>query len=58
MYLCCMKGYIYKFENKINRKVYIGQTIRNVKTRYNEHLQASIKELDQQKRYLQKKVSP
>lgn len=42
-----MKGYIYKFENKVNGKIYVGQTTRKVKTRYKEHLRASIKELDQ-----------
>lgn len=41
-----MKGYIYKFENKENHKTYIGQTIRKIKIRYNEHLRASEKELD------------
>ena len=42
-----MKGYIYKFENKVNGKIYVGQTTRKVKIRYNEHLRASEKELDQ-----------
>lgn len=31
-----MKGYIYKYENKINHKVYIGQTI-NLKYRQRSH---------------------
>lgn len=33
-----MKGYIYKFENKINNKIYIGQTIRKPNIRYREHI--------------------
>lgn len=35
-----MKGYIYKIENKINKKKYIGQTVRSVKTRFREHINA------------------
>lgn len=35
-----MKGYIYKIENRINKKKYIGQTIRSVKTRFREHINA------------------
>lgn len=31
-------GYIYKITNKINSKVYIGQTIRTISTRWNEHI--------------------
>lgn len=34
-------GYIYKITNKINGKVYIGQTIRTIKTRWNEHVKYS-----------------
>jgi group I intron endonuclease len=30
-------GYIYKLENKINGKIYIGQTIRQIEKRLNEH---------------------
>ena len=41
-----MKGYIYKFQNKINNKVYIGQTRRNYKIRYNEHIRSASKQLD------------
>ena len=33
-----MNGYIYKFTNKINGKVYIGQTRQKLKTRYNQHI--------------------
>ena len=33
-----MKGYIYKFRNKANNKVYIGQTIRSPRIRYREHI--------------------
>jgi group I intron endonuclease len=33
-----MYGYIYKITNKINGKLYIGQTTRTVATRFNEHL--------------------
>ena len=32
-----MKGKIYKITNKINGKVYIGQTIQNLKDRFNRH---------------------
>lgn len=38
-----MYGYIYKIENKINGKVYIGQTTRNPQTRKREHLTKLIK---------------
>lgn len=31
-----MKKYIYKFTNKINNKIYIGQA-KNWKSRYNQH---------------------
>lgn len=34
-------GYIYKITNKINGKVYIGQTIRNISYRWEEHLRCS-----------------
>lgn len=33
-----MKGYIYKITNNINNKIYIGQTVRNIKERFREHL--------------------
>ena len=32
------KGYIYKIINTENNKIYIGQTIRNLHVRFNEHL--------------------
>lgn len=32
-----MKGFIYKITNKVNGKVYIGQTIQNVKERFYQH---------------------
>jgi len=32
-----MKGTIYKIENKVNGKVYIGQTVRDYETRMKEH---------------------
>ena len=35
-----MKGYIYKFQNNLNGKIYIGQTRRDLKIRYLEHLRA------------------
>ena len=35
-----MKGYIYKITNNINGKVYIGQTIRSLQERLNEHIAA------------------
>lgn len=34
-------GYIYIVKNFINEKVYIGQTIRNIETRWKEHLRHS-----------------
>lgn len=36
-----MNGIIYKWENLINNKKYIGQTIRDLKVRINEHIKAS-----------------
>lgn len=33
-----MQGYIYKIENKLNNKVYIGKTVRSVSERFTEHL--------------------
>jgi len=36
-------GYIYKIENLINHKVYIGKTYRNIYERYNEHLNQAFK---------------
>lgn len=32
-----MKGYIYKFENIENKKIYIGQTRQKIKSRYSQH---------------------
>lgn len=32
-----MQGFIYKITNKINGKVYIGQTIQSVKDRWHRH---------------------
>ena len=37
-----MTGYIYKFTNKINGKVYIGQTY-NLQTRLNSHKSKALK---------------
>lgn len=34
-------GYIYKIYNDINDKIYIGQTIRDIQDRFNEHLRTS-----------------
>ena len=34
-------GYIYMLKNKINGKIYIGQTIRNVEKRLEEHRKKS-----------------
>ena len=31
-------GYIYKITNKVNNKVYIGQTVRTIEERYKKHL--------------------
>lgn len=36
-----MKGCIYIIRNKINDKIYIGQTIQNVSTRFRQHLKAA-----------------
>lgn len=38
-----MMGYIYKVTNIINNKIYIGQTIKSVTTRWKEHCQRSLK---------------
>ena len=38
-----MKGYIYKFTNLINNKIYIGQTRQKLKVRYRQHLRAKDK---------------
>lgn len=35
-----MKGYIYKFTNLINNKIYIGQTRQKLNNRYKQHLKA------------------
>lgn len=37
-------AYIYKITNLINNKVYIGETIRNIYTRWNEHKHEALKE--------------
>lgn len=31
-------GYIYKITNSINKKIYIGKTVRTVLVRFKEHL--------------------
>ena len=36
-----MRGFIYKISNKINNKIYIGQTIQNPKDRWYRHCQKS-----------------
>jgi group I intron endonuclease len=35
--LVIMKGYIYKIENIVSKKVYIGQTVRTVEFRWSQH---------------------
>lgn len=35
------KAYIYKIENKVNNKIYIGQTSRTIEERYSEHLRCA-----------------
>lgn len=43
-----MIGYIYKVTNKINNKVYIGQTVLSVKRRWNQHKRnAKYSEIDE-----------
>ena len=37
-------GYIYKIENKLNGKVYIGQTVKTVEKRFNQHKNNSNKD--------------
>lgn len=37
-------GHIYKIENKLNGKIYIGQTIKTVEKRFNQHKNNSNKE--------------
>ena len=37
------EGYIYKVTNDVNDKVYIGQTIRTVEQRFNQHIKDSKK---------------
>ena len=37
-------GCIYKITNKVNGKVYIGQTIRTVQTRWKQHIQSAFRE--------------
>lgn len=34
-------GYIYKIQNKINKKIYIGQTTRDIQIRFKEHISES-----------------
>ena len=34
-------GYIYKITNNINQKSYIGKTMRDIDTRYKEHIRHS-----------------
>lgn len=34
-------GYIYIIKNKINEKVYIGQTLRSVEERFKQHMKPS-----------------
>lgn len=38
-----MTGYIYKITNLENDKIYIGQTSRNYKTRWREHINSAAK---------------
>lgn len=45
------EGYIYCITNNINKKKYIGQTIRTVQDRYNEHIRKSKHNKDNQYLY-------
>lgn len=45
-------GYIYKIVNNINKKVYIGQTVRNPKERWKDHLK-KLKEQRHHSKHLQ-----
>lgn len=38
-----MYGIIYKIENSVNSKLYIGQTIRSLQDRFQRHVQAALK---------------
>ena len=53
-----MTGYIYKITNLENSKIYIGQTSRNYKTRWREHINYArkLKEGGQIKNSLQKDI--
>lgn len=53
-----MIGYIYKITNLENSKIYIGQTSRNYKTRWREHINYArkLKEGGQIKNSLQKDI--
>lgn len=39
-------GFIYKITNQINQKIYIGQTARDIKTRWREHKSHAICKYD------------
>lgn len=49
-----MNGYIYKVTNRVNNKVYIGQTRRSIEIRWKQHIKAAM--LDKQNRPLQKAI--
>jgi group I intron endonuclease len=48
--------YIYRLTNKINGKIYIGQTCRNPENRWEEHLKSSLSTDPTQKKYLQNAI--
>ena len=37
-----MNGYIYKITNRVNNKVYIGQTRRTIEIRWKQHIKAAM----------------
>ena len=39
-----MSAYIYKIENDINGKIYVGKTLENIETRFKNHIQDSKRE--------------
>ena len=51
-----MYGYIYKVKNLRNNKVYIGQTVRTVEQRWQEHIQKAFSDKKQDIHYFQQAI--